>query len=56
MKPLIEKLLEEVDADIKEIILSPLDGDSTNSMKIWQALVNPVQVILDWQKYRDSKK
>lgn len=47
----IIKLLDEVDADIKEELLT-LDGEYEK----WQLLPDPANTILAWQYMRDYKK
>lgn len=48
---LIEKLLTEVDADIKEVMLAPAPGGN----KVWEWLPNPTMTILEWQQLRDRQ-
>mgnify|MGYP001602315981 CR=1 FL=1 len=52
MKELIEKLLEEVDADIKLAMVK----ENERGEKAWEWLQNPILTILEWQKLRDRRE
>ncbi len=51
MNTVIEKLLEEVDPDIKEAMLAK----GFNGFSNWELLVDPTNTILLWQELRDRK-
>lgn len=53
-KDMVEKLLEEVDPDISELMLSQ-EREGCEE-KNWQMLADPVQTILRWQELRDRKR
>lgn len=64
---IIEKILEEVDADIREQMLADsgqtvltygIEGDTTPKRyyKMYELLHSPIQDILGWQALRDRKK
>lgn len=69
MKEIIEKLLEEVDSDIRELMLAesetirmlpPTTYKITISTlgeyyKRWELLKDPANTILNWQAMRDRK-
>lgn len=58
MEEIIEKLLEEVDADIKAILLEDSKhpkGNGKGQYKNYELLENPPYVILEWQKLRNMK-
>ena len=50
MKELIEKLLNEVDLDIKEEMLKV----SSSGDKVWEWLQNPALTIIEWQRLRNE--
>ena len=52
MKELINKLLEEVDIDIKSAMIE----ENERGEKAWEWLQNPALTILEWQKLRDRKE
>lgn len=61
MKDVIEKLLEEVDRDIKEVMMKdskiesyPTEGDK-RFYKNWEMIEHPVSTILEWQFLRNNK-
>lgn len=51
MKMIIDKILKEVDPDIRELMLMEHNGYAH-----WQLLVDPCNTILNWQFMRDRKK
>lgn len=51
MDTVIEKLLDEVDPDIKEAMLTK----GFNGFSNWELLVDPTNTILLWQELRDRK-
>lgn len=51
----IVKLLEEVDSDIKEEMLTK-DTVSGEEYEKWQLFPDPTNTILSWQYMRDYKK
>jgi hypothetical protein len=51
---LIRKILEEVDPDIKEIMLAV--GENEPNYENFQLLTDPANTILNWQAMRDRKK
>ncbi len=51
MKELIEKLLEEVDPDIREIMLRV----SNEGYEYWTTLKDAPNTILQWQSLRDRR-
>lgn len=55
---IIEKLLEEVDSDIKEIMMKkePIGGSEEYFYKGYQLLPDPANTILGWQAIRGKKK
>ncbi|MBL0320511.1 MAG: hypothetical protein IPP74_14645 [Alphaproteobacteria bacterium] len=55
MKDIIEKLLEEVDADIKELMLSVDENIGGQDYFKWQLLSDPINAIINWQALRDRK-
>ena len=65
MKELLEKILEEVDPEIKEFMLSDsnvpilpssITGVVEGYVKRWEFLTSPVMEILMWQELRDRRK
>lgn len=63
MREIIEKLLDEVDADIKELMLADevipegsLRSTFIETLKNYQLLPDPTGTILMWQELRDRKK
>lgn len=59
LKEMIEKLLGEVDADIREAMMT----DSNNPThvggrmyKMWELVESPMLVIIQWQLMREMKK
>lgn len=65
MEPLILKLLEEVDDDIKEIMLEETDDklqwkkEDIGEMRFskrWELLSSPLMEILAWQAMRDRNE
>ena len=57
MNKIIEKLLEEVDPDIKEIMLCDSNVYSANGVwyKYWELVGSPLLIVLEWQALRDRK-
>lgn len=51
MKEIIDKLLEEVDPDIKELMNKEAGG-----WCYWALLPNPTGTILEWQAMREHRK
>jgi hypothetical protein len=51
MNDLIEKLLNEVDPDIKEEMMK----ESSSGDKVWEWLQNPALTIIEWQRLRNEK-
>jgi len=49
---LVNKILEEVDADIKDAMTHA----DLNGYKMWELCQNPTLTILEWQKLRDRKR
>ena len=59
LKKTIEKLLEEVDEDIKETMLTKeFDNESTykESYYAWELTSSPILTIIEWQRMRNEKK
>ncbi len=54
LKDLVEKLLDEVDSDMKEVMMA--DEREGMDGKNWQMLVDPMMTILKWQELRDKNK
>lgn len=52
----IEKILEEVDIDIKEQMLKTEKYSDGSIYKTYQLLHDPANTILGWQALRDRKK
>ena len=57
MNKIIEKLLEEVDPDIKEIMLcdSNVYSEAGRWYKYWELVGSPLLIVLEWQALRDRK-
>lgn len=64
MKPIIEKILEDVDSDIRHLMLRDSDmirlGLPTDTgpeyFYNWELIPHPLETILMWQELRDRKK
>jgi hypothetical protein len=59
LRDTMAKLLEEVDPDIKELMLS--DSDTAThpgglKYRVWELVESPMLVVLEWQAMRDRKK
>lgn len=54
MKEVVEKLLEEVDPDIKELMLTK-QKVGNNEYFTYELQPDPAMVILNWQALRDRK-
>jgi hypothetical protein len=52
-REIIANLLEEVDADIRELMLK---NDPKENMAAYMFLTDPANTILGWQAMRDRKK
>jgi hypothetical protein len=50
MKPLIEKVLQDVDPDIAEAMRQKDEGHG--GYEAWEYLRNPVDTIINWQRMR----
>lgn len=60
---IIEKLLEEIDPDIRAVMLSTSKpdpgakmGDGEQGYPNWHTLHHPVLDIIAWQKFRDGRR
>jgi hypothetical protein len=51
-REIIEKILDEVDVDIKNAMMK---WDEKESFPAWCMLVDPANAILQWQALRDRK-
>jgi hypothetical protein len=65
MRQIVEKLLEDVDPDIKELMLSdhvPEPGTVTiasyasGPSKVWEQLQDPLFFIIQWQELRHENR
>lgn len=56
MKALIEKLLSEVDEDIKDAMSQIEPHNQKFGYRNWEVLRDPANTILNWQLLRDRRK
>ena len=56
MQKIIETLLEEVDPDIKAMMLKVEEYRNKSGYKNWELLTDPTGTILRWQEMRDRKR
>lgn len=59
LKDIIEKLLNEVDPDIREAMLADSKNPTYSGgrmYKMWEMIESPMAVITQWQLMREMKK
>lgn len=59
IQPILEKLLEEVDTDIKEFMLADSEvrrAIGSGFWPNWGLVEDPIDLVIKWQQMRNSKK
>ena len=56
MKKLILKLLEEVDPDIKEAMLSKADCKYEPNYLVWELMPSAALTAIEWQRMRNEQR
>lgn len=56
MKEIINKILDEVDPDIRDVMLRIEECNGKREYRNWELLHDPANAILNWQSLRDRNR